>query len=99
MKDQRLENFEQMFKTTNKDNLNMCLDLKIVEYDGVWPSVVYLAFGFRILLGDRDFCFGIKHKKLSENSTLFESRSIEHPDFPHRMDRVRSDMIMYSLGE
>ena len=99
LKDQRLENFEQMFKSQNKNNFNNCLELKIAEYDGIWPSVVYMAYGFTILLGDRDFCMRIKHKKLSEHSILVEMRSIEHPDFPHRKDRVRGDVVFYSIGE
>ena len=41
LKNQQLENFEQMFISENKNDFNMCIDLKIVEYDGVWPSVVY----------------------------------------------------------
>ena len=99
MKNQRLENFEQMFKIATKDNFDMCLELQIAEYDGVWPSVIYQAYEFKILLGDRDFCVRLKHKKLSENSTFVEQRSIEHPDFPHRKDRVRMDMMILSLGE
>ena len=62
LKEQRLENYDIMFMHKNDEysSFKNCLEMKIVERDGVWPRVVYMAFRFPILLSDREFLFRLK---------------------------------------
>ena len=75
-------------------------EFNIAETDANgFPSLIYLAFSFPMLLTDRDSVSRVTSKKIDDKTLLFLFPSIEHPSFPERKGRVRVYGFNYYIVE
>ena len=65
-------------------------EFKIAETDANgFPSLVFVAYSFPMLLTDRDSVHRVNFKKIDDKTSLLLSPAIEHPSFPEREGHVR----------
>ena len=81
-KNQTLENFCELFKFKNDEyNINKdCLEWKVLERNGEWPTVCYVAYRFPIsFIYDRDLVLNFNQSWPRENQCLISMNSTKHP--------------------
>ena len=101
---QKLEAFDRLIKIElgpNKENHNKyCLETKIIEWQGDVPKIFYALMRLPVILvDDREVVVEMTRKKLSDNVMLYLYESTEHPVCPLRQDRIRMNVIQYTLIE
>ena len=78
-------------------------EFKIAETDANgFPSLIYVAYSFPMLLTDRDSVNRLNFTKIDDKTSLLLCPAIEHPSFPEKEGKVRlkgfSSIIFEQVG-
>ena len=63
------------------------------------PTVCYFNFPMPMFMTDRDGLFRMTRISVADNKAIYWTKSLEHPDYPVRSDRIRMNMTAYSVIE
>ena len=95
-KNQTIKNYDIVcYHQTNhyKKKLDKCVDLIVVEREGNWPTILYSCFKMPMLITDRESVLKSSRTQLNQNQVFYCVQSTQHPSFPLRSDRIRTNMV------